>query len=67
MSWVTKVRYVDIHTGEIITKEEADKKYRIVKTQIHSIYESGYGKNRWVKWLTKLCSNEGKQRNLFGD
>lgn len=31
-TWTSRTIYVDIETGEIITKEEAKKNYNVVKT-----------------------------------
>jgi len=63
LKWFTAVEYVDVETGEIITKSEKERNYYVVgnetRTEINN--EKKYG----IKYIRKNCRRNGQQK-LFG-
>lgn len=58
VNWKTKSEYVDIDTGEQLTKEEVIKQYIIIKKRKHSEKYKSTG----VTTITNECrrTNQGK-------
>lgn len=60
LKWYTVVEYVDIETGELISKSLKERKYYVIrKTKKVEVYEyQGYGITKW----TAECRRNGQQR-----
>lgn len=74
LRWTTTSEYVDKDTGEVLTKEQAEKEYRIIKKTIkRTTYEKYVPKQYGGAILTKFglttvtneCTREGKQLKLL--
>lgn len=68
MKWRTITKYVDQHTGELLTKQTVNEKY-IITQQYHQevMFTLEKGIQYGTKTITRVCTNEGKQRTLFND
>lgn len=68
MKWRTIIKYVDLHTGEIISKKIVNEKYIITKTyHTEVMYTVEKGIQYGTRTITRVCTHEGRQRNLFDD
>lgn len=69
MRWRTIIKYVDQHTGELLGKKTVTEKYIITQTYHTEImYTVEKGIQYGTKTITRVCTNEGKQREIdFGD
>lgn len=63
IKWTSQTEYVDIDTGEIITKKQQEKEYIIIKTKKHVKInnENNIARVRY----TNECTKTGKQKKLF--
>lgn len=61
MRWYTENIYIDIDTGERISKDKADKEYRIINTIIRTQINEKSG----IKERTNECKRRAIQLNLF--
>ena len=74
MKWTTRTIYVDLQTGEVITKKNATKNYIIKTKQNESKTEHNwkrtqgggqYREDRTVRTITYGCTKEGKQIDIW--
>ena len=64
--WLTETEYIDIETGEIISKSCFDRHYYIIKeTETKTEYKQIKGQNYGIKKIKKLCERNRQQRIEF--
>lgn len=64
-SYYTLNEYVDIETGEVLTKENALTNYSSIKKTKHVQSYQNLGKETVVITYTNECRPKAKQTNLF--
>lgn len=62
-TWTSETTYIDIDTGEMITKHKYNKEYYHIKTEIETIINKN--KSHGHKKYTKIGRKKPEQGKLF--